>query len=181
LTPPLKLFYTRTLKVLWNKITSDLDNATRFAVAHCPCRVEAGLMERPCEHPLEDCLKFDEMADYLIEHGLGKEITPEEARETVGKSAEIGWVHFVDNAAGKVMHNCDCCGCACWNVGSIRRRKIPRHIQLVDVMPKSALGKILYSALAARCGSTEFVEVHSHSCCNRTKEQINYHELRYFI
>ncbi len=103
-----------------------LDNATRFAVAHCPCRVEAGLMGRPCEHPLEVCLKFDEMADYLIDHGLGKEITREEARETVRKAAEIGLVHFVDNAAGKVKHNCNCCGCACWNVGSIRRRKIPR-------------------------------------------------------
>jgi len=103
-----------------------LDNATRFAVAHCPCRVEAGLMGRPCEHPLEVCIKFDEMADYLIDHGLGKEINREEARVIVQKAAKTGLVHFVDNAAGKVKHNCNCCGCACWNVGNIRRRKIPR-------------------------------------------------------
>ncbi|MBA4393711.1 MAG: hypothetical protein C0407_09185, partial [Desulfobacca sp.] len=25
-----------------------------------------------------------------------------------------------------IKHNCNCCGCACWNVGNIRRRKIPR-------------------------------------------------------
>jgi NAD-dependent dihydropyrimidine dehydrogenase PreA subunit len=83
-------------------------------------------MGRPCQHPLEVCLKFDEMADYLIDRDLGKEITREGAKELVRKSAEIGLVHFVDNAAGKVKHNCNCCGCACWNVGSIRRRKIPR-------------------------------------------------------
>jgi ferredoxin len=109
-----------------DKMDNVLDGAQRFAVAHCPCRVEAGLMGKPCKHPLEVCLKFDEMADYLIDRGLGKEITREEAKELVRKSAEIGLVHFVDNTAGKVKHNCNCCGCACWNVGSIRRRKIPR-------------------------------------------------------
>lgn len=103
-----------------------LEAADRFAVAHCPCRVEADLMDRGCGHPLEVCLKFDEMADFLVERGLGKEITRAAARATVRQSAEAGLVHFVDNAAGKVKHNCNCCGCACWNVGSIRRRKIPR-------------------------------------------------------
>ena len=109
-----------------DKMDNVLDGAKRFAVAHCPCRIEAGLMGRPCQHPLEVCLKFDEMADYLIDRGLGKEISRQEAKELVRKAAEIGLVHFVDNAAGKVKHNCNCCGCACWNVGSIRRRKIPR-------------------------------------------------------
>jgi len=103
-----------------------LDKAERFAVAHCTCRVQADLMGRSCEHPLEVCLKFDEMADYLVEQGLGRKITREKAREIVQSAAEAGLVHFVDNAADKVKHNCNCCGCACWNVGTIRRRKIPR-------------------------------------------------------
>ncbi|MBU1341938.1 MAG: 4Fe-4S binding protein [Proteobacteria bacterium] len=103
-----------------------LDTAERFAVAHCSCRVQAGLMERACDHPLEVCLKFDEMADYLIEQGLGRKITRKEAKDIVRHAAEAGLVHFVDNAAGKVKHNCNCCGCSCWNVGMIRRRRIPR-------------------------------------------------------
>ncbi|GAB4271989.1 MAG: 4Fe-4S binding protein [Deferrisomatales bacterium] len=103
-----------------------LDGATRFAVAHCPCRVEAEILGRACGHPLEVCLKFDEMADYLIERGLGRALTREEARRIVRESAEAGLVHFVDNAVGGVKHNCNCCGCSCWNVGPIRRRKIPR-------------------------------------------------------
>jgi ferredoxin len=103
-----------------------LDRASRFAVAHCPCRVQAQLMGRSCGHPLEVCLKFDDMAEYLIDRGFGKEIAREEARAIVRQAASAGLVHFVDNAAGKVKHNCNCCGCACWNVGSIRRRKIPR-------------------------------------------------------
>ncbi|MBC7325601.1 MAG: 4Fe-4S binding protein, partial [Moorella sp. (in: Bacteria)] len=97
-----------------------------FAVAHCPCRLVMRLRGKGCEHPLEVCLKFDEMAQYLIDRGLGREITGEEALEIIKKSEEAGLVHFVDNAANGVKHNCNCCGCACWNVGNIRRRKIPR-------------------------------------------------------
>ncbi|MBC8442142.1 MAG: 4Fe-4S binding protein [Deltaproteobacteria bacterium] len=103
-----------------------IDNAEQFAVAHCTCRVQADLMGRACKHPLEVCLKFDEMAQYVIDQGLGREITREEARQIVSIAAKAGLVHFVDNAADKVKHNCNCCGCACWNVGTIRRRKIPR-------------------------------------------------------
>lgn len=109
-----------------DRMDAVLEGASRFAVASCPCRVEAGLMGRPCEHPREVCLKFDEMAEYLIERGLGREITREQACAIVDQAAEAGLVHFVDNAAEKIKHNCNCCGCACWNVGSIRRRKIPR-------------------------------------------------------
>ena len=109
-----------------DRMDTVLDNAERFALAQCPCRVGAELAGHPCEHPKDVCLKFDEMAVYLIERGLGKEIDREEARRIVNHCAEIGLVHFVDNAAGKVKHNCNCCGCACWNVGAIRRRKISR-------------------------------------------------------
>jgi ferredoxin len=105
---------------------SVLENAESFAVAHCPCRVAVGLRGRECEHPLEVCLKFDEMAEYAIERGLARRVTREEARNIVRQSAEAGLVHFVDNVQGGVKHNCNCCGCSCWNVGNIRRRKVAR-------------------------------------------------------
>jgi Fe-S-cluster-containing hydrogenase component 2 len=101
-------------------------NARRIAVAHCPCRVSYRLVGRGCEHPTEVCMKFDELADFVIDRGLARELTKEEALEVVRVTEEAGLVHFVDNAEGEIKHNCNCCGCACWNVGNIRRRKIPR-------------------------------------------------------
>ena len=86
----------------------------------------AKITGQACEHPIEVCLKFDDLADYLIERGLGREITREEALAIIKQSEEAGLVHFVDNAEGPVKHNCNCCGCSCWNVGTIRRRKIAR-------------------------------------------------------
>ncbi len=105
-----------------------LEGATVFAVGHCPCRVSMRLRGRACPHPEEVCLKFDEMAEYVIHAGLARRITRDEAREIVRRSAELGLVHFVDNVRDGVHHNCNCCGCSCWNVGSIRRRKIPRDV-----------------------------------------------------
>jgi len=103
-----------------------ITQARRIAVAHCPCRVSYRLLGRGCEHPTEVCLKFDELADFVIGKGLARELTKEEALDVIRVSEEAGLVHFVDNAEGEIKHNCNCCGCACWNVGNIRRRKIPR-------------------------------------------------------
>jgi len=102
--------------------------ARRIAVAHCPCRVGYRMVGRGCEHPTEVCMKFDELADFVIDRGLARELSKEQALEVIRLTEEAGLVHFVDNAEGEVKHNCNCCGCACWNVGSIRRRKIPRDV-----------------------------------------------------
>ena len=107
---------------------SVLEKASDFAVCHCSCRMIARLRDRPCEHPTEVCIKFDEVARYVIEKGLGRKITRDQAREIIKQSEEAGLVHFVDNAKGDIKHNCNCCGCACWNVGAIKRRKIPRDV-----------------------------------------------------
>jgi NAD-dependent dihydropyrimidine dehydrogenase PreA subunit len=105
-----------------------IEKAGRIALAHCPCRVSYKLLGKECSHPEEVCMKFDEMADYLIDRGIGRSISKEEAQEVIRKSDEAGLVHFVDNTENGIKHNCNCCGCACWNVGNIRRRKIPRDV-----------------------------------------------------
>lgn len=110
----------------YHMMESVIQQATVFAVCHCSCRMVARLRGMSCEHPTEVCMKFDEVAQYVIDRKLGREITREKAREIIRQSEEAGLVHFVDNAIADIKHNCNCCGCACWNVGSIKRRKIPR-------------------------------------------------------
>ncbi|MCL6477009.1 MAG: 4Fe-4S binding protein [Peptococcaceae bacterium] len=112
----------------YHLMSTVIQKAKVFAVSHCPCRVSMRLMGKACGHPEEVCMKFDDMARYVINRGLGREISREEAFEVVRQSEEAGLVHFVDNAIDDIKHNCNCCGCACWNVGTIRRRKIPRDV-----------------------------------------------------
>jgi len=110
----------------YEMMESVIKQAKVIAVAHCPCRFRAQLVGKGCDHLMEVCLKFDDIAEYIIGRGLGREVTKSEALEIVKKSEEDGLVHFVDNAQGDVKHNCNCCGCCCWNLGPIKRRKIPR-------------------------------------------------------
>jgi NAD-dependent dihydropyrimidine dehydrogenase PreA subunit len=101
----------------------------RIALVHCPCRATAHLIgKKRCDHSLENCIKYDELAEYLIDKGIGKEITKQEALEVIRKSEEAGLVHLVDNAREGIKHTCNCCGCCCWSVGTIRRKKIPRDV-----------------------------------------------------
>lgn len=101
--------------------------ATKIAVVHCPCRQRARLVTgNACKHKLENCIKFNKMAEFVIERGLGREITQEEALEIIRRSEEEGLIHFVDNCQEEVQHNCNCCSCCCWSVMPIKKRLVPR-------------------------------------------------------
>jgi ferredoxin len=103
--------------------------STKIAVAHCPCRMSAKILGRTdCHHSLEVCIKYDELAEFIIEKGLAREISKDEAFKILADSEKEGLVHMVDNAQGQIKHTCNCCGHYCWNVGILRRRKIPRDM-----------------------------------------------------
>ena len=104
-----------------------LSGAEKIALCHCPCRVTAKVLGRhECEHSIEVCFKYDDMAQFVLDKGLAREVSADEALSIMKACEEEGLVHMVDNVAGKAKHTCNCCGHWCWNVGIIRRRKIPR-------------------------------------------------------
>jgi len=106
-----------------------VEAATMIAVAHCPCRMSANILGRTdCRHSLEVCIKYDELADFVISKGLARAVSKDEALQILADCEKEGLVHMVDNAQGQIKHTCNCCGHYCWNVGIIRRRKIPRDM-----------------------------------------------------
>lgn len=107
--------------------------AGKIALCHCPCRTAAKVLGRTdCNHSVEVCLKYDEMAEFVLDRGLGREISKDEALAVLRAAEEEGLVHMVDNAEGAIKHTCNCCGHYCWNVGIIRRRKIPRDVLMAS-------------------------------------------------
>lgn len=104
-------------------------HAETIAVAHCPCRMSTKILGRTdCHHSLEVCIKYDEMAEFVIDRGLARKLSQDEAMHLLENCEKEGLVHMVDNAQGQIKHTCNCCGHYCWNVGIIRRRKIPRDV-----------------------------------------------------
>jgi Fe-S-cluster-containing hydrogenase component 2 len=131
-----------------NLMETVIKNAAVIALGHCPCRVGYQLAGRGCEHPTEVCMKFNNLARYVIDKGFAREISVQEALEVIRLSEEKGLVHFVDNAEGEIQHNCNCCGCACWNVGAIRRRAVPR-----DAIMATYFIRKTDAALCVGCGA----------------------------
>ncbi len=106
-----------------------VEASSRIAVAHCPCRMSAKILGRTdCHHSLEVCIKYDELAEFVIAKGLAREISKDETFKILADCEKEGLVHMVDNSQGQIKHTCNCCGHYCWNVGIIRRRKIPRDM-----------------------------------------------------
>lgn len=80
-----------------------------IAVADCPCRI----MEKNCDKPLDVCISFDGIARFLVERGMGKLITLQEARDVLKRSEEAGLVHMTINSEDRLTLICNCCPCCC--------------------------------------------------------------------
>jgi len=111
----------------YDMMTEVIKNAKKIAVVHCPCRQTARLLtDSKCTHTLENCIKFNKLAEFVLEKGYGRELTKEEALDLIRKTEEEGLIHFVDNCQDEIQHNCNCCACCCWSVMPIKKRLVPR-------------------------------------------------------
>ena len=92
-----------------------IDNLDYFCVTTCPCRHRHNLdPDLPdCRHPTEVCLHFDELAHYIVDNGIGREITREETLDILKKAADSGLVHGISNYKQKIDTICNCCSCCC--------------------------------------------------------------------
>jgi Na+-translocating ferredoxin:NAD+ oxidoreductase RNF subunit RnfB len=90
--------------------------AQDFHVAtHCPCRQRKNLDpdSQSCDHPTEVCLHFGPLGHYIVENGLGREITQEETLAILKQAADSGLVHAVSNWEQGADTICNCCNCCC--------------------------------------------------------------------
>ncbi len=98
----------------YEKASWILDGAERCALGICSCRHEKQhLGTRGCDGPLEVCSSFGVAADYLVRHGLGREVSKAEMRENFAHSRERGFVFCADNTQQGITFVCQCCGCCC--------------------------------------------------------------------
>ena len=92
-----------------------VDSQDYCTVSLCPCRQRKNLDpdSADCEHPVEVCLHFGKLGHYIVDNGLGREITKEETRDILKKAAESGLVHAISNWEQGADTICNCCSCCC--------------------------------------------------------------------
>jgi NAD-dependent dihydropyrimidine dehydrogenase PreA subunit len=101
----------------YEELVKILDKVEYFSVSHCPCRHANNLdPDLPdCQYPTEVCLHFDKLGRYIVENGMGREITRSETEEILRRSADLGLIHGISNQQEKPDTICNCCrDCCIW-------------------------------------------------------------------
>jgi len=115
----------------YEDVAKVLEEQSEFCVAVCPCRHRKNLDPGSpnCKYSTENCLHFGTLARYMVENGLGREITKQEARDILKQAAEEGLVHGISNWLSGVDTICNCCKCCCMWFESFH---VMRHAKSMD-------------------------------------------------
>jgi NAD-dependent dihydropyrimidine dehydrogenase PreA subunit len=99
----------------YEDVVKVIDSLDYYTVSFCPCKQRKNLdPDSPdCEHPDEVCLHFGDLGRYIVENGLGREISRDETLEILREAATSGLVHGVSNWLEGVDTICNCCQCCC--------------------------------------------------------------------
>jgi NAD-dependent dihydropyrimidine dehydrogenase PreA subunit len=100
----------------WERISEIMDRETSFAVGTCTCRQEARIKGHPCKIegvPMEACVYFGKVADYIVERNFGRRYSREALLELLKTCEKHGLMHNINNFLGDNIVLCNCCGCCC--------------------------------------------------------------------
>jgi ferredoxin len=126
-----------------------VDEVDYRAVAYCPCRQLKAYVGEGCEHERENCFHFGSMGRFIVEQGMGRELTREETLEKLKEAHEEGLVFSTDNYGGKVSTICCCCGCCC---GFIQTR---RELGYANALAPSSYTAAVDGESCVGCGDCE--------------------------
>jgi ferredoxin len=111
------------------KASALLAESERFAIGLCACRHEQEhLGTKRCDVPLEKCSQFGMAADYMIRHGLAREVTRSEMEENFARSKELGLVLITENVRANMKFVCHCCQCCCGLLRAINEHGYPNTV-----------------------------------------------------
>jgi Pyruvate/2-oxoacid:ferredoxin oxidoreductase delta subunit len=98
----------------YDQISTYVENSDPISVCTCYCRHEAELLDEndTCGKPNEVCMQFGVGARFVIDKGLGREVSKQEAMEILKSSEAEGLVHCSVNHQ-EIEFVCNCCADHC--------------------------------------------------------------------
>ena len=138
-------------------ISEMIKGADLIALSNCYCRSAKNIIGEPCDHPLETCFYFDELAQMKLQTDYARQLDYEEAMKILYDCETQGLVHNVSNCEGKIQTLCNCCECSCavlkaWNRGLHNTTSPSRFVVEVDAdkctLQKSCIEVCPVSALS---------------------------------
>jgi len=109
----------------YEKVSSIIENGQSFLLNECICKKEQGLLDNPCDRPLEVCLAIAPVPGVFDNPRIGRNISRDEAYKLLDKCEEDGLVHLTWNVESGHFFICNCCGCCCGVLRGINELGIP--------------------------------------------------------
>jgi electron transport complex protein RnfB len=109
----------------YEKVSSIIEAGQSFLVNDCICKKEQGLLEKPCDRPVQVCLAVAPIPGIFDNSPQGRVISRSEAYELLKKTEEEGLVHLTSNVQNGSVYICNCCKCCCGVLGAINKLGIP--------------------------------------------------------
>jgi Pyruvate/2-oxoacid:ferredoxin oxidoreductase delta subunit len=123
----------------YERVSTLIDGGQSFLLNECICKKEQGLMEKPCDRPLNVCLAIAPIPNAFDDSRMGRKITKEEAYKLLNECEENALVHLTGNVQEGRFYICNCCGCCCGVLRGINELGIPastvinsRHYAVID-------------------------------------------------
>jgi Na+-translocating ferredoxin:NAD+ oxidoreductase subunit B len=98
----------------YDQVKTYIETYEPLAVTTCYCRHQAKLVDEAdhCGKPDDVCMQFGLGAQYIIDRGMGRKISKDEAYDILLRSEEAGLVHATYNRQ-EIDFLCNCCSCHC--------------------------------------------------------------------
>jgi Na+-translocating ferredoxin:NAD+ oxidoreductase RNF subunit RnfB len=112
---PVRESISNTMEIRpFESITSLLESAQSWGVIDCICRKQKALIGEGCDHPVDVCMMLNQKPGaFKGAADVVRDLTLEEARQTIQRAADAGLVHCVSNHQEDVTYICNCCTCSC--------------------------------------------------------------------
>ncbi len=111
----------------YDQIIRLLDKASApFVILPCICRKKAAMLGNDCKQTqrMETCMAMGSFAHSVLEMGIGRQITRNEARDIIKANEKDGLVLQPANTR-EVEFICSCCGCCCGMLGIQKNLPLP--------------------------------------------------------
>ena len=114
-----------------------IKEAKKIALADCICRKQSKLLGKGCQNPHEGvCINLSYSAEYYIEHGLGKEVSIDDALKAIEMGEQAGLVRTAWlNVQKGPMALCQCCSCCCHALRAAYELEMPNAVARSNFVP----------------------------------------------